>query len=82
MAATNHTSMTPYPQTIQGKLLRRTSDVWQSHPDCKLCVGDVEPQMDVLKGKSVMVMIAKGPLMIMRYTKPSELRWIFDCFGS
>jgi len=74
--------MTPYPQTIQGKLLRRTSDVWQSHPDCKLCVGELEPSMDVLNGKSVMVMIAKGPLMIMRYTKPAELRWVFDCYGN
>ena len=74
--------MTHYPQTIQGELLRRTSDVLQSHPDCKLCGGELEPSRNVIDGKSVMVMIAKGPLMIMRYTRPAELRWIFDCYGN
>lgn len=71
----------PTPKSLAGQLNQRIKEIWCAHPVSQISVGDVAPVSQVMNGEMVIVMVAKGPLMISKYTPRERTQWLFDSYG-
>jgi hypothetical protein len=71
----------PKPLTLHGRVCERAAQIFASHPETKLMVGDVAPMDDVIAGRVCCVMISRGPLLIAKYPDRSRTQFLFDAYS-